>query len=98
MAAFGLRVLDWPGAPKRNHELYCGLLLNSARIEQRRGYGLLRAIADAFAHVTSGELAPEYFEALADSPEDAKALYDLYRSRVQWARHSPLRTPEVDGG
>jgi hypothetical protein len=49
--------------------------------------------------VTGGEIGAEYFEAMADNSEEARAMHNLYRNRVESARRQAVHlTPSVDGG
>ena len=46
---------------------------------------------------TSGEVPKSYFEAFADSPEEAQALYNLSQNRAAWQR-SQQAAPVSEGG
>lgn len=60
---------------------------------------MLRAVADAIGSVTGGEIGPEYFDAMADTPEEGEAFYNLYRNRLACARRQAEHpSPSVDGG
>lgn len=87
-------MLDWPGFPRRSYELYCGLLANAERIERRRGYVLLQAIRGAL----SEEIPKAYFQATAETEEDATATYNLYRNRVAWERRQAEQGMTISEG
>lgn len=63
--------------PEIDHETRVGLWLNLGRTETRRAVGMLEGMAAAM-----GDKVPKkFYEALAETPEEAEAHYQLDRAR-----------------
>lgn len=60
-----------------DHETRLGLWLNRDRTETRRAVGVLQAISAAF----SNKIPKGFFEAVADTPEEADAHYQLQQAQ-----------------
>ena len=66
-----------PGLSRRT--VHFGLALHANRVELRRGAAFLTAVLSG----TSGKVPTEFFEALADDPEEGKRQYEEVEARQQ---------------
>ena len=70
--------------PPRDQEALFGLYLNRDREETLLAYNVLLAIRDAF----SATLGVDYFTAILDDPDEARAMHNLHCNRVRSRWHS----------
>jgi hypothetical protein len=74
--------------------LLIGLYLNQHRVRTRQSYVALCGARDAF-----GESVPaQYFEALYDDPEEAKAQHAMHVSRVRFESARSQERHDWEGG
>ena len=105
MATFGVRAVELSAefdtrSPGGRHELFCGLSANANRINTRRAYQLLRAVADGINSASTGDIPLSYFEAIYDDPSEAQAMHNIHADRAAFARRNARHAPPIsdDGG
>jgi len=85
IGTFGVGILE-PG--QLDYGSRVGIILNQQRIEKRRVVTILEALSSSLSPVLDKSL----FEAVAETPEQAQAMYQAYEARMkveeslaQWA-------------
>ncbi len=73
------------GAPKLNRLLLLALWAGHDRVDARRSLVMLQAVQDAFA----GAIPLRYFQATCDDQEEAVAMHNLHKSRVEFHSRQP---------
>lgn len=74
VGTFGIEILG-----RIDYATRVGLILNQSRVEKRRAFTFIEALGSAL----SGNIDKSFFEAMAHTPEQADASYQVFEARRQ---------------